>query len=93
MPDKGMLNLCKCIYLRPWDNHIPGHGYTGMHVLHEGMLAAYKFIHKFWLLHQNLKNEILSKTSLTDLLEREEKLKQLEAVSLATTEAEDQVKG
>ena len=27
------------------------------------MLAAYKFIHKFWLLHQNLKNEILSKTS------------------------------
>ena len=27
----------------------------------QGMLAAYKFIHKFWLLHQNFKNEILSK--------------------------------
>ena len=42
VPDQGMLNRCKCIYLRPWDNHIPGHGYTGMHVLHEGMLAADK---------------------------------------------------
>ena len=26
----------------------------------QGMLAAYKFIHKFWLMHQNIKNEILS---------------------------------
>jgi leucyl-tRNA synthetase len=29
----------------------------------QGMLAAYKFINKFWLLHQNIKNEILSKKS------------------------------
>jgi leucyl-tRNA synthetase len=27
----------------------------------QGMLAAYKFINKFWLLHQNIKNEILTK--------------------------------
>ena len=25
-----------------------------------GMLAAYKFIHKFWLMHQSIKNEIFS---------------------------------
>ena len=25
----------------------------------QGMLAAYKFVHKFWLIHQNIKNEIL----------------------------------
>jgi len=28
----------------------------------QGMLAAYKFVQKFWLLHQNIKNEILSST-------------------------------
>ena len=28
----------------------------------QGMLAAYKFIQKFWLIHQNIKNEILSST-------------------------------
>ena len=27
----------------------------------QGMLAAYKFIHKFWLLHQNIKKEIITK--------------------------------
>jgi len=27
----------------------------------QGMLAAYKFIHKFWLLHLNIKKEILTK--------------------------------
>ena len=27
----------------------------------QGMFAAYKFIHKFWLLHQNIKKEILNK--------------------------------
>ena len=26
----------------------------------QGMLAAYKFVHKFWLIHQNIKNEIFS---------------------------------
>ena len=25
----------------------------------QGMLAAYKFVQKFWLIHQNIKNEIL----------------------------------
>jgi|TARA_B110001450_G_scaffold35450_1_gene30996 leucyl-tRNA synthetase len=28
----------------------------------QGMLAAYKFIQKFWLIHQNIKSEILSST-------------------------------
>ena len=26
----------------------------------QGMLAAYKFIQKFWLIHQSIKNEIFS---------------------------------
>ena len=26
----------------------------------QGMLAAYKFVHKFWLIHQNIKHKILS---------------------------------
>jgi len=30
----------------------------------QGMLAAYKFIHKFWLLHQNIKKEILTKKNI-----------------------------
>tara|TARA_B110000444_G_C18726740_1_gene541263 strand:+ start:314 stop:988 length:675 start_codon:yes stop_codon:yes gene_type:complete len=36
-----------------------------------GMLAAYKFIHKFWLLHQSIKHEIFS------LEKKEEKQKNL----------------
>ncbi len=26
----------------------------------QGMLAAYKFVHKFWLIHQNIKNKLLT---------------------------------
>ena len=32
----------------------------------QGMLAAYKFIHKFWLLHQNIKNRILTTKNIED---------------------------
>ena len=44
----------------------------------QGMLASYKFIHKFWLIHQNISNEILSrkKNTLKKINLGEEKLQE-----------------
>ena len=50
----------------------------------QGMLASYKFIHKFWLIHQNIKKNILSK-------ENDEKDSTKEKLNQFTNELIDKV--